>query len=200
MIDTTRPGERVTRHQLARRELEAAIRNLFFDEDVIAAHILVWSALEVVTDVGKARNIGTLRDQMSSNMTESVRRQWKRIEHDHYNFMKHADRDPDRVIRLTPEMTVFALYVACSDYRRVFGDPSLAMAVFSAWYLRQNPDMGVGFDPEYLDAVSEAFSREPSAACEDARRLHGPALRHARAATGSPGPIVWGQADPETAS
>jgi len=170
------PGPALTRHQVARVELDAAIRNLFIDEDLVAAHLLTWSGLEVISDVGKARGRQTLRVAMTSQMSDEVRKRWRRAEHDHYNFMKHADRDPDRTIRLAPGMTAFALHVACRDFQTVFNDLSPVMALYVAWYLRQNPEMGEGFNSEYLQAVAETVREAPADAWADMRTMVAVAL------------------------
>lgn len=178
MIEHGKPGQTVTRAQLARFELEAAIRNLFIDEDLIAAHLLTWSALEVISDVGKARGRVTLRTKMASKFSPEVRQRWRRAEHDHYNFMKHADRDPDRTIRLAPDMTFFALHVSCRDFQTVFDDLSPVMAIYIAWYLRQNPEMCAGFDADYINAVVEAVRERPKDAWADAKMLIEVALKN----------------------
>jgi hypothetical protein len=92
---------------------------------------LGWTSLDVISDVGKARGSVTLRGRMTSKLPEQVRSAWKKAERDHYNFMKHADSDPDRRIKLIAEMILFAIHVACRDYLSVFGEQTATMAIYA---------------------------------------------------------------------
>ncbi|TIP73088.1 MAG: hypothetical protein E5X63_43745, partial [Mesorhizobium sp.] len=71
--------------------------------------------------------------------------------------MKHADRDPKWRIRLIPDMTLFAIYIACRDYLSVFNAKTAVMAIHTGWYVSQNPEMGVSFDAEFRTVLPETF-------------------------------------------
>jgi hypothetical protein len=109
----------LTRRDAARSELDAAIRNFFLEEDLVAAHLLGWAALDVISDVAKAWAKNTLRDAVARKLPPEMAKAWRKAERDHYNFMKHANRDPDRSIQLSPEMTAFVIQGACRDYHLV---------------------------------------------------------------------------------
>lgn len=111
----------LSRHDIARRELEAAIRNLFVDENLIAAHLLGWAALDVISDVGRSKGKATLRNGMMQKMPAEIRLVWKKAERDHYNFLKHADRDPTRKIRMIPGNDIFHSPYRYSVPRLSFG-------------------------------------------------------------------------------
>jgi hypothetical protein len=132
MLSLSPSNTSLSRRDVAQSELNAAIRNFFLDQDLIAAHLLAWAALDVVSDLAKGRGRSTLRAGMRHHMTGVVEKLWSRVERDHYNFMKHADRDPDRTVRVLPEMTAFAIYTACRDFQAVFGINTPSMAIYIA--------------------------------------------------------------------
>jgi len=169
--------EKLSRKDAARLELDASVRNFFLNEDLIAAHLLAWAALDVISDVGKARGVRTLRKMMSEKADENTRKAWSKAERDHYNFMKHADRDPDRTVRLLPDMTTFAMYTACRDYLAVFGDNTSSMAIFMGWFLNRNSSMAASFDEEYQRVVTD-FGVTEEGAWTEARVLLEFALQH----------------------
>ena len=158
----------LSRAQTAKRQLDAAIRDFFLYDDLVSAHLLAWAALDVITDVAKATGKTTIRSLMRANMSTTVAKAWSKAERDHYNFMKHADRDPHRMVRLIPEMSAFALYIACRDYLKTFGEGSLFMAVYSGWYLGRTPDMRAPFGDGWDDVLSEGLGGTDSEAWAEA--------------------------------
>jgi hypothetical protein len=145
----------LSRQEAAAAELNAAIRSLFLHEDMVAAHLLGWAALDIVSDVGKARGVKTFRSSLASKMSPSMLSAWKKAERDHYNFLKHADRDPLRRVKLHPEMTLFALYMAVRDYQAVFNASTYTMGVFLAWYLNYEPRFALALGAR--DLVNDLF-------------------------------------------
>jgi hypothetical protein len=145
----------LSRRHAAQCELDGAIRNFLLDEDLIAAHLLGWAAMDVISDVAKARGRSTLRAATKRGLVAAGQTLWSRVERDHYNFMKHADRDPDCTVRLLPELTAFAIYTACRDFLAVFETNTPSMAIYIGWYLNRNPDMASTFDAPYRETMDD---------------------------------------------
>lgn len=171
MTSVLRARPVMTRRVIAARQLDAAVRNLVLDEDIVAAHLLGWAALDVISDVAAGLGRETVRGGMTALMSPELRKAWRRAERDHYNFMKHADRDPDRTIRLAPDLTTFALYVACRDYVKTFDDSTPVMAVYTGWYLSQTPEMRSGFGEKWDDVLVESFGEAPDEAWKQAKTM-----------------------------
>jgi hypothetical protein len=166
MISMSSSQASLSRRNVAQTELDGAIRNFFIEADLIAAHLLGWAALDVISDLAKARGRTTLRVKMKRLMNSTMQKQWSRVERDHYNFMKHADRDPDRTVRLLPSLTAFAIYTACRDFLAVFGTNTPSMAIYIAWFLNRNPDMASTFDASHRDLIDEFGVTEAEAWAE----------------------------------
>lgn len=175
----------LTRQDVARQQLEAAIRDLFLSHDLVAAHLLGWAALDVIADVAKTHSRPTLRGAAEALMDPHFRKVWRRAERDHYNFLKHADRDPQRKARLLPAMTTFALYIACRDYLAAFDESTPVLAVFTGWYLSQNPDMRQAFKGAWDDVLRESFDADPETAWSQAATMVDVALKHREAFSAS---------------
>lgn len=178
MTSVLRVRQVMTRRAIAARQLDSAIRNLVLDEDIVAAHLLGWAALDVISDVATGLGRATVRGGMTALMSPEVRKAWRRAERDHYNFMKHADRDPERTIRLAPDLTTFAIYVACRDYVKTFDDSTPVMAVYTGWYLSQEPGMQRGFGGTWDDILVETFGDAPDEAWRQAKTLIEVAVKH----------------------
>ena len=81
----------VSKLEAARRQIDAAIRMLFNEEDNLAVHTLAWAAHCVVRDVAKATGKANLLSDFFERHLDSHYRELA-------NFLKHADRDPNEAI------------------------------------------------------------------------------------------------------
>lgn len=171
MLDLTSRWPLLSRQQTAQRQLDSAIRDLFLYGDLISAHLLAWAALDVITDVAKATRKSTIRTLMRKHMSDALAKAWIKAERDHYNFMKHADRDPHRRVSLIPEMSAFALYIACRDFLKIFGETSALMATYSAWYLGRTPLMKSSFGDSWDEVLSEGLGGSDEEAWAEAVEL-----------------------------
>ncbi|HWN52047.1 MAG TPA: glutamine--tRNA ligase/YqeY domain fusion protein [Xanthobacteraceae bacterium] len=121
------PMSKVTKLEAGKRQLDAAIRMFFDDEDFLAIHTLSRAAFRVLFDITAE---GETKAALDAHMKKIGRDKFNKIT----NFLKHAERDPDSEIdedfylsteaglgmgsslyfhhakELTPEMKAFGLW------------------------------------------------------------------------------------------
>jgi hypothetical protein len=131
----------VTRRQVAREELDAAVE-LIFRGSIISANVLAWAALDVLRGVAKSRSIATFHDGMELMVRPEKLSEWRRALRSHYTFAKHSDKDPDAVIEKFNELPVeFVAYAASEDYFAIYGQYTVAMLLFKAWFSKRNIEL-----------------------------------------------------------
>lgn len=74
-----------------------------------------------------------------------------------YNFLKHADREPQSNTYLHPRLTEDIIFVAICDYMKLRKGIPIEAQVFDAWYLAMNPHkIAVGHE-EYITKLECMF-------------------------------------------
>lgn len=79
---------KITKLEAGRRQLDAAIRIFFENEDVVAVHTLSRAAFRVLFDITKE---GETKKALDAHITKLGADKFNKIT----NFLKHAERDPD---------------------------------------------------------------------------------------------------------
>jgi hypothetical protein len=134
--------ETVTKLDVARRNLAAAIRHFFSQQDPIATHTLAAAAQNVLRDLARVRGLerlSILHDH--PDVGADQRAAWVRSINRARNFFKHADEDPDGVLEFDEEDNVFVLLDAVLLLSQ-FPDGWLREAnVFIGWFTTANPEM-----------------------------------------------------------
>src|SRR5271169_533223 len=75
--------------EVARRQIRESVRMFFREQDPVAIHALIASARQILTDIGSKRGAkSALKNVQGLNYP--------------FNFLKHADRDPDAKINIGP--------------------------------------------------------------------------------------------------
>ncbi len=106
---------------VAKRQLRTAIQMFFDDGDAVSQHTLVYAAHAVLRDICRIRALTFPDSDPRDNSVEHSLRQSlmapkgfaKRIEsaiEEAGTFFKHADEDPDSVLRFAPQTTHLLIY------------------------------------------------------------------------------------------
>lgn len=136
--------EWVSRIDVARRQVSAAIRLFFERRDPVAVHTLVAAGHQILTDSGNAVGIlGLLKG--SGQRTEHVR-----VLNYAANFFKHADKDPDGRVNIEPlsSLTAEFLMDAVVLLQRVAGELPIEGKVFWTWFVTKNRELVEGTSEE----------------------------------------------------
>jgi hypothetical protein len=131
--------QRVTKLDVAYRQLDQAIQLFFERRDPVAVHSLAAAAHQVLTDLGDAKG---LQNFIKGNpyIREEMRREWIRLMNEPYNFIKHADRDPDAIFEFRPAVTPVYILDALQLYQQLTGKLPHKLNVFLMWFNVSYPD------------------------------------------------------------
>jgi len=127
---------RLTKFEVARRQLETAITMYFNEGDPVSMHTLAAAAQGVLRDINKSRKgppmlldlevSGVIKPD-KLKMAHQVLRQAQ-------NFFKHADTDPEGVIDFNLEAVAVHILDAVEKYRELSGENPPIMRVFALWF------------------------------------------------------------------
>jgi hypothetical protein len=145
----------ITRQSAARQQIDTAIELFLANQDPVSINVLTWAAVEMLRGVATARGVETFNAMLEDRIKPEYLKEWRSVLKGHYNFFRHSDRDPERIITdFRPEATTWALFGACHDYVRIYGTRSLAMLVFQQWFLCRHPKLAMPPLTEILPALS----------------------------------------------
>jgi hypothetical protein len=122
--------ETLTKLDVARRQLNEAIRMLFERRDTVATHTVASAAAQVLADLGKHHgNAGWTRnkDIVKPGRWNEFRVAITKFE----TFFKHAERDPDATCDFHPESTVLSLLESVELFRILTGTFTWEGLIFS---------------------------------------------------------------------
>jgi|GEM_PF-6142209 len=145
------------RRQVAREEIETAIKLLFSGGSQIAATILAWAAVDVLRGLAEAAGKETLRQRTEDGIKPEYLTRWRDIERKSYNFFKHADKDPSDELQFRPEALSFVLLYAVGDYGTIYGQNTILMRIYLAWFMSRYPDAFLPGLPGQVETFRELF-------------------------------------------
>lgn len=125
---------RLSRQNICRTEINAAVRLFLIDEDPISAHLLASAATEIMVALSNGKpGVGwnDMRELMKKasvppDLSEEV---FQSLLHP-YNFLKHSSSDFTIENDSSVEYIVITIYTAVQSYKLLFGDLSAEMSVF----------------------------------------------------------------------
>lgn len=141
---------KVSKLDVARRQLEQAIFLFFNDGDPIAIHTLVAAAYNIIRDLNIKTNADgkMIKTKLVNEAKESERKRIRDKISEAENFFKHADRDPEALLNFNPAMTGLLLYDATQHLKALTGKDSAYFKVYNAWVIVMN--IGVAGVPSDL--------------------------------------------------
>ena len=143
--------EWVTKVDVARRQIVAAIRMFFERTDPIVAHSVISAGHQVLTDVGAKSGIdGLLRGRTQSR---EGRVKWNTAA----NFFKHADNDPHARLNVEPlpELNGEFLMDAVLLLQNISGDLPIEAKIFWSWFVGTREELFENVSPEVLPRLPE---------------------------------------------
>lgn len=130
----------ISKLDAARRQLDTAI-NLFFKQaDPISIHTLTAAAHQLLMDIGRLNSIKSVIKENSLIKTEYLPQYLAAI-NEAENFFKHAERDPNALLRFNPEQTEFLLLDAVEMYMQLTTEMPEDMTIFRTWFLIKYPNL-----------------------------------------------------------
>jgi hypothetical protein len=131
----------ITKIAAAQNQLRECIRLWFDDGDLSSMVVLVCSAHQIVSDINAARG-GRDLIYDTLNIKDEYLKEWRRIIKAPYNFLKHAEHDPnlDSVVELDYETVEFFAVFTCMGLELLGYSHDLYESAFISYYMVLHPD------------------------------------------------------------
>lgn len=139
----------ISKIDASKRQLETAITLFFNYADPVSLHTLTVASHTILKDLAKKQQIKSiLRWEILSNVKPEKKNEIKKIFTEADNFFKHADKDPDKLLKFYYEPTVFLIWDACYLYQKLSNEISPLMVVFRAWFNTEHYDLLLNQDDQ----------------------------------------------------
>jgi hypothetical protein len=142
---------KLSKKEVARRELATAIRLFVADGDPVSIHVLASAASAIIRPIGKAGQQKTWREEFRDRVIPEYQDSVESLLDEPFNFMKHGARDPESTLAFHPDANPVLLLMVCYDYEIVFKERFIELAIFIA--------MMASLHPEFFHKKSDAFDK-----------------------------------------
>ena len=127
---------RLSKLDVARRQLVTAIRLFFDSEDPVSVFTLAANSWEVIDALCDKSDVDSICNESREHTPEGKDLKTDYINSPFRNFFKHADRDPeDQLDGFDEKKCDGVIFLAVEDYMRLTGKSPLEFQVFQLWYL-----------------------------------------------------------------
>ena len=134
----------ISKMDAARRQLTVAIELYFRGFDAISIHTLSAAARNVLDNLCAHRGIevqirldNLLNEIIRPEHHKTVRQKFREPE----NFFKHADRDPERMLRFNPDSTEYMILEAVESYTSLTRELPPMLLAFRTWWMLHNQEL-----------------------------------------------------------
>ena len=141
MISTTKI--QLTKLDIVLHQLETAVTLWFNRGDDISIHTLASSAYQIVYDLNKHTEGSHNMLPDSEYIRPEKRSEFKTVLKKSYNYMKHANNDPTKILLFNPGTTEFVLLEAITYYTGLAKKSTPLFKFFYIWMTLQCPDIFV---------------------------------------------------------
>jgi hypothetical protein len=152
---------RINKLDAARRQLDAAVRMAFGEEDPVAIHAVVAGAHRIIRDIcakrGDIEGYLHFSDWIAQGHEAEFWPAWNATP----NFLKHADSDAESIHELDDETADFLIVITSKWYYELGNSPSDEMRVFAGWWGMVHPNVlkepvlkSAGVDIPFAQAAS----------------------------------------------
>jgi hypothetical protein len=131
---------KVTKIEVACRQLEAAINIYFHGGDPVVVHALVGGAYEIIRVLNKSRGGDPMANDLDQYLKGSLKKEFRASINKAENFLKHASRDPNETFELKTGWTETRMYEAGRAYIILTGENRPLIEAFLAWFAIQHSD------------------------------------------------------------
>lgn len=132
-METREPTLRLSKFDVAERQLLLAIRLFFDEEDEVSIHTLSEAAAQILHDIGKADGVFSIvRDH--DRIRPEKKKEWLAAIFKSRNFFKHADKDKDEIHEFKPIFNDMSLLDAVSMYLSLKKRWTPETLLFLVWF------------------------------------------------------------------
>lgn len=166
MSDNERKADmKLTKAEVAARQLDTAIKLFFNAGDVVSVHTLAAASATVFADILEQTGETSWREQIVEEHSDLTKSQVFNILRSAQNFFKHADLDPEESLEFSDtynDAMIFIATLECglllqskNQKRKARKKLSTPMSVFQLWNIATKPDDF--YMPEAIVAAANAL-------------------------------------------
>ena len=131
---------KLSKLDVARRQLDAALDMWFNEHDLVPIHTLACAAHEILAAICKRRKLPPLMFD-PSHYREGMLGTARKALHKHYNFFKHANKDAEDIIEFPTEITEGFLAMSIEGWRDLGGDRRELDEAFLTYFMMRRPQI-----------------------------------------------------------
>jgi hypothetical protein len=132
---------RLSKLEVAQRQLNVAIRLLFANDDPVAVHTLVGAASTIFSDLVEVHHPSESWDKHAQEANSLTPKAYFRIMRKAQNWFKHATDDPDSVLDFDPIQTDSVIFGAVMNAFKL-APLSNEAAIYAMWYITLQQSLG----------------------------------------------------------
>ncbi len=135
---------KISKLDAAKRQLEVAIRLYFHFGDPVAIHTLTAAAYNVLKDINSHRGGEPvlMKKQLAKEFIKpEYQKEFIAKLNEAENFFKHADRDPQAVLKFKPRQSELLLWEAVEIYQRLTGEITPFLHAYRGWFMMNHQPM-----------------------------------------------------------
>jgi hypothetical protein len=157
----TKAQKPLTKVEVAKRQLECAVRLHYRGEDPVPIHTIVAAGFRIVRDLAEQSGETSFWRRFKATFRPRMEKVFWREHVATANFLKHADNDPDATLSpITAERNEMDLLFACILYPDVAKQLSIEMAIHCWIVNAANPSWFEGSKPnEVLDQIMKQLKQ-----------------------------------------
>lgn len=146
---------KLSKLEVAERQLNEGIRLFFEDSDPVSIHTLVAAAERVLSDLGKKKNIYSPIRDAELYIKPEGHTIWFQKMNESANFFKHADKDNSVEHEFDSEVNVFHILSALFVMRKL-DKLSHEMNIFTQWFILKYPNFIKDENDETIKKIKSA--------------------------------------------
>lgn len=145
---------------VAKRQLETAIRLFFNQGDPVSIHTLVAASHEVLHVFGKSHQVkSVIWPLWLGHVSEALRKKYHSKVREAQRFFKHGSRDKDEILKFKPEFNEMFILDACMMYEALTQEKTPLIQLFYIWHVAKYPE--IWKDTEFSQAVKDITAYLP---------------------------------------
>ena len=129
----------VSKSEAARRQLEAAIRMYFDEEDPVALHTVIAAPFTIVRNLCEQRGDIASFQRFSDWIVPGAEGKFWSAVNSQANFLKHADRDASATLDFNEEVTELLILMTAKWFLDLGNASSAETKAFGLWYSLMYP-------------------------------------------------------------
>ena len=139
---------RANKLEAAGRLINSAIRMLFAQEDPLAVYAIAHSAFNVLRDLCEKNDDQGFYKQFTDNIRPGMEKEFWKEMNKPWNFLKHADRDPEASLEgVSEELNEATLFMATQLYNDLGQKLTPEMGVLMCFFSALHPDLMLDTNP-----------------------------------------------------